>query len=210
MAGHDVFVCLSASAAKKRLTAHKTDLCVLDVQLDRTDGYNLAADILKHDPHPVVAFLSAQESREDIMQGLRMGATDYIKGSLDTQEITARLTRLMTYTKICEQEKNNVFEIGSFVLDTIQQTLLNVSTGVKTPLTYKESELLRILIINKGKIVERNWALKTLWTYDTYSSTYKARSMDVYISKLRRLLADDRSISIVNKRGVGYMLLPID
>ena len=109
----------------------------------------------------------------------------------------------MTYSHICREEKKNVYEIGAYLLDTNLQTLTNRQDGNIIQMTYKECELLRMLASKPGEVIERDWTLKTLWANDTY---FCARSMDVYVSKLRRMLKEDTNVKIINKRGRGYVL----
>ncbi len=189
--------------ALKHFAIHAPALCVIDVELKGSDGFNLVARIKEHNNNTIIAFLTMRENREDILQGLRLGAAEYIKASLDNEEIALRIKRLMTYSHICREEKKNVYEIGAYLLDTNLQTLTNRQDGNIIQMTYKECELLRMLASKPGEVIERDWTLKTLWANDTY---FCARSMDVYVSKLRRMLKEDTNVKIINKRGRGYVL----
>ncbi|MBQ9440538.1 MAG: response regulator transcription factor [Paludibacteraceae bacterium] len=189
--------------ALKHFAIHAPALCVIDVELKGSDGFNLVARIKEHNNNTIIAFLTLRENREDILQGLRLGAAEYIKASLDNEEIALRIKRLMTYSHICREEKKNVYEIGAYLLDTNLQTLTNRQDGNIIQMTYKECELLRMLASKPGEVIERDWTLKTLWANDTY---FCARSMDVYVSKLRRMLKEDTNVKIINKRGRGYVL----
>ena len=189
--------------ALKHFAIHAPALCVIDVELKGSDGFNLVARIKEHNNNTIIAFLTLRENREDILQGLRLGAAEYIKASLDNEEIALRIKRLMTYSHICREEKKNVYEIGAYLLDTNLQTLTNRQDGNIIQMTYKECELPRMLASKPGEVIERDWTLKTLWANDTY---FCARSMDVYVSKLRRMLKEDTNVKIINKRGRGYVL----
>lgn len=189
--------------ALKHFAIHAPALCVIDVELKGSDGFNLVARIKEYNNNTIIAFLTLRENREDILQGLRLGAAEYIKASLDNEEIALRIKRLMTYSHICREEKKNVYEIGAYLLDTNLQTLTNRQDGNIIQMTYKECELLRMLASKPGEVIERDWTLKTLWANDTY---FCARSMDVYVSKLRRMLKEDTNVKIINKRGRGYVL----
>ena len=189
--------------ALKHFAIHAPALCVIDVELKGSDGFNLVARIKEHNNNTIIAFLTLRENREDILQGLRLGAAEYIKASLDNEEIALRIKRLMTYSHICREEKKNVYEIGAYLLDTNLQTLTNRQDGNIIQMTYNECELLRMLASKPGEVIERDWTLKTLWANDTY---FCARSMDVYVSKLRRMLKEDTNVKIINKRGRGYVL----
>lgn len=202
--GYQVSLFTDGQSALKAHQKTRHALSVIDIDLPRLDGFNLCDRIITQFPDDKVVFLTDQHNKEDITQGFRLGAVDFIKAELETEEITLRLERLMAYTGIIQQEQQNVFHVGRYRLHSITQTITDTADNTSITITSRESELLKLLIMNVGQVVERQWVLKTFWNNDSY---YNARSMDVYVSHLRHYLSGDPSISIVNKRGIGYSLI---
>jgi DNA-binding response OmpR family regulator len=166
------------------------------------DGFSLARDFRKIDPEIPIIFLTAKALKEDKIEGFRIGCDDYITKPFSVEELVLRMQAVLRRSQggLKPQEKQ-IFEIGDFSFDAGHQTLKIGSEEKK--LTYKESELLRLLCLHKNKILERDVALKIIWNDDSF---FTARSMDVYITKLRRYLKADPKIQIVNIHGKGFKL----
>ena len=186
---------------------HDYNLCVLDIMMPKKDGISLARDIRLLDQDIPVIFLSAKNLKEDILEGFRTGADDYITKPFSMEELIFRieaiLRRTSTETNKAGSEQS-LFKLGRFSFDPRKQILTNDETKESVKLTTKESELLRLLCNNANKVLERNFALKTIWIDDNY---FNARSMDVYITKLRKHLKDEPSVEIINVHGKGYKLI---
>jgi DNA-binding response OmpR family regulator len=140
--------------------------------------------------------------KEDILEGFKIGADDYITKPFSMEELTFRIEAILRRVRGKKNKESSMYKIGMFTFDT-QKQILSVGEKV-TKLTTKESELLALLCAHANEILERNFALKTIWVDDNY---FNARSMDVYITKLRKHLKDDPTIEIINIHGKGYKLI---
>lgn len=185
---------------------HEDDfhLCVLDVMLPKMDGFTLAKHILKLNKTNPIIFLTAKSQIEDLQEGFTLGADDYITKPFNSEELLLRIHAILrrTSSKSTDPKPEDQLSIGTFIFNKAQQLLIR--EGESTKLTYKEAKLLELFIENVNEVVERDFALKAIWHDDTY---FNARSMDVYISKLRKHLKPDSSIEIINLHGHGYKLL---
>lgn len=174
------------------------DICVLDVMMPEMDGFTLAEKIKEANPDIPVIFLTAKSLKEDIVRGLKIGADDYITKPFDPEVLILRINNILkrVYTSINEQFK---------VSDTILKfnTLELIFGNTKEHLTLKEAQLLKYLIINKNKILAREDILTEIWGEDDY---FLGRSMDVFISRLRKYVAEDKNIDIRTVRGTGFIL----
>ncbi|MDR2496074.1 MAG: response regulator transcription factor [Tannerellaceae bacterium] len=189
-------------AGYKGFTKSKYDICVLDVMMPKKDGFVLAQEIRAVNPDIPIIFLTAKAMKEDILEGFKLGADDYLTKPFSMEELLLRIEAILRRVKGKKIKDAPFYKIGNFVFDTQKQNLsINDKT---TKLTTKESELLNLLCAHANEILERNYALKTIWVDDNY---FNARSMDVYITKLRKLLKDDPSIEIINIHGKGYKLI---
>lgn len=177
------------------------DLCILDIMMPKMDGFTLGKKIKSiHSQMPII-FLTAKSFKEDVLHGFELGADDYITKPFEMEELLVRVEAVLRRTKK-NNEKIETFSLGKYQFDTISQEL--IIDGKFTKLTSKESELLQLLIENKNNLVERNFALKKIWGDD---SIFNARSMDVYITKLRKYLQEDESIKIINVHSKGFKLV---
>jgi DNA-binding response OmpR family regulator len=179
------------------------DLCILDIMMPRKDGISLARDIRLINAEIPIIFLTAKNLKEDVLEGFKIGADDYITKPFSMEELIMRIEAIMR--RISQDNKNvdqTIFKLGRYTFDARKQILSTEDDQVK--LTTKESELLRLLCNNANKVLERNFALKTIWIDDNY---FNARSMDVYITKLRKHLKDEPTIEIINVHGKGYKLI---
>lgn len=180
----------------------KYDICVLDVMMPRKDGFTLAQEIRNVNSEVPIVFLTAKNLKDDILEGFKLGADDYITKPFSMEELVVRIDAILRRVKGKKDREVTLFKIGKFTFDTQKQVLVSEDSTQK--LTTKESELLALLCSHVNDILERNYALKTIWVDDNY---FNARSMDVYITKLRKLLKGDPAIEIINIHGKGYKLI---
>jgi DNA-binding response OmpR family regulator len=179
------------------------DLCVLDVMMPKKDGFSLAKEIRMHDPQVPIIFLTAKSMKEDTIQGFKSGADDYMTKPFSMEELLMRMNAILRrVNKDDKAEEQRTYELGSQSFDTMTQELSNGVSKVK--LTTKESELLKLLCQNMNKPLSRSFALKLIWGDDSY---FNARSMDVYVTKLRKHLRPDPNIKILNLHGEGFKLI---
>lgn len=200
--GYDADLQPDGEAGYKAFTKNKYDLCVFDVMMPKKDGFALAADIRNINSEVPIIFLTAKSMKEDILQGFKLGADDYLSKPFSMEELLSRIESILRRVKGKKVKDVVIFNIGGFVFDAQKQALS--FDGETKKLTTKESELLRLLASNANSILERNYALKSIWEDDNY---FNARSMDVYITKLRKLLKDDPNVAIINIHGKGYKLI---
>lgn len=200
--GYDADLQPDGEAGYKAFTRGKYDLCVFDVMMPKKDGFALAADIRNINGEVPIIFLTAKSMKEDILQGFKLGADDYLSKPFSMEELLSRIESILRRVRGKKVKDIVVFNIGAFVFDAQKQIL--TFEGETKKLTTKESELLRLLASNANSILERNYALKSIWEDDNY---FNARSMDVYITKLRKLLKDDPNVAIINIHGKGYKLI---
>ncbi len=178
------------------------DLCILDVMMPLKDGFTLASEIRMVDSEMPVIFLTAKSMKEDVLEGFTRGADDYITKPFSMEELIFRIEAILRRIKGGGEGINNCKNIGKYEFDSQKQTLI-IGEKIQN-LTTKETELLKLLCNNKNRILERNYALKAIWFDDNY---FNARSMDVYITKLRKYLKEDPSVQIINVHGKGYKLI---
>lgn len=176
------------------------DLCILDIMLPVKDGFTLARDIRIQNPEIPIIFLTAKSMKTDVLEGFRAGADDYMTKPFSMEELLLRIEAILRRTTRSEQQE--VFSLGKYVFDANKQLLTSVDKTVN--LTTKESDLLKMLCQHPNQVLERNYALKSIWKDDNY---FNARSMDVYITKIRKHLSDEPEIQILNVHGKGYKLL---
>ena len=200
--GYDADLCPDGEEGYKAFLKNKYDLCVLDVMMPIKDGFTLAQEIRSVNSDIPIIFLTAKTLKEDVLEGFKNGADDYITKPFSMEELIFRIEAILRRIKGNKTKENNFYKIGKFTFDT-QKQLLTID-GESTKLTTKESELLSLLCAHANEILQRDFALKTIWIDDNY---FNARSMDVYITKLRKHLRPDPSIEIINIHGKGYKLI---
>ncbi len=203
MSNYEVVLARDGREGFEKFRNGNFDLCILDVMLPIMDGFTLAEEIRKSDVDIPLIFLTAKNMEKDRIRGLRTGADDYITKPFSTEELSLRIEAILRRSKysILKNDVSNVFSIGSLTFDYTNH-LLKTPTGERR-LTRKEAEVLRLLCINKNKVLRREVALKNIWGDDDY---FMGRSMDVYITKLRKFLKDDENVSIVNIPRTGFKL----
>ena len=200
--GFDTELCTDGEMGYKTFIQEKFNLCVLDVMMPKKDGFSLAKDIRQINKDVPIIFLTAKALKEDIFDGFKLGADDYLTKPFSMEELTFRIEAVLRRVNGKKTKESNVYKIGRFIFDTQKQLL---TFGDKqTKLTTKENELLSLLCSHANEILQRDFALKTIWIDDNY---FNARSMDVYITKLRKHLKDDPQIEIINIHGKGYKLI---
>jgi two-component system OmpR family response regulator len=178
------------------------DLCLLDVMMPVKDGFTLASEIRMLNREIPIIFLTAKSMKEDVLEGFSLGADDYITKPFSMEELLFRIEAILRRTKGTRNGDTPFWKIGSFSFDAKKQLLTGIGTEQK--LTTKETELLKLLCNNMNQVLERNFALKAIWIDDNY---FNARSMDVYITKLRKYLKADPGVQIINVHGKGYKLV---
>lgn len=189
--------------ALKLFRKEKFTLCLLDVMMPEMDGFTLAREIRAIDPHVPVIFLTAKNLKDDIIEGFRSGADDYLTKPFSMEELVYRIEAILRRSSKQETEAaRDKYIIGEFTFEVTTQLLTFKNKSQK--LTTKESELLELLCRHRNEVLERNFALKSIWIDDNY---FNARSMDVYITKLRKYLKEDPAVAILNIHGKGYKLI---
>jgi two-component system, OmpR family, response regulator len=180
------------------------DICVLDVMMPIKDGITLAKEIRLKDKNMPVIFLTAKSMKEDAIEGFKAGADDYVTKPFSMEELLMRLQAVLRRSnkQSLSSADQTKFEVGQYIFDSEAQQLVINSEATK--LTTKENALLRLLCLHKNDVLDRNFALKSIWQDDNY---FNGRSMDVYIAKLRKYLKDDSKVEIINVHGKGFKLL---
>ena len=172
--------------------------------MPKKDGFTLATDIRNTNKDIPIIFLTAKSLKEDTIEGFRLGADDYITKPFSMEELMARMNAILRRVDATHRENSQQkeFSIGKFTFHA-EKRMLKSEGEEDQKLTSKESELLRLLCLNKNKVMDRTVALKAIWNDDSY---FNSRSMDVYITKLRKYLKSDSAIEILNVHGQGFRL----
>lgn len=178
------------------------DLCILDVMMPKMDGFTMAREIRKENPRLPIIFATAKSMLEDKVEGFRLGGDDYITKPFNIEELLLRIEALLRRSRGESEEEKTSFSIGKYTFDYTYQKL--IYEGSETRITGKEAELLRLLCIHVNDVLLREDALLKIWKDDSY---FNGRSMDVFLSKLRKHLKDDPDIEILNIHGKGYKLI---
>ena len=198
-------LCPDGEAGYKEFLKNKYDICVLDVMMPKKDGFTLAQEIRQANADMPIIFLTAKTLKEDILEGFKLGADDYITKPFSMEELVMRIEAILRRVRGKKNKESTLYHIGRFTFDTQKQLLtLDNDPEKQTKLTTKENELLALLCSHANEILQRDYALKTIWIDDNY---FNARSMDVYITKLRKHLKADDQIEIINIHGKGYKLI---
>ena len=200
--GYDAELYLDGEAGYKAFVKGKYDMCLLDVMMPKIDGFTLARELRSINSEVPIMFLTAKNLKDDILEGFKLGADDYLTKPFSMDELVYRMEAILRRVKARSRQMATRYQLGRFTFDT-QRQLLSIDDK-STKLTTKESELLTMLCTHMNDILERDLALKTIWIDDNY---FNARSMDVYITKLRKHLKDDPNVEINNVHGKGYRLV---
>jgi len=183
------------------------DLCILDLMMPKKDGFTLAKEIRSIDEEIPIIFLTAKSMKQDVIKGFTIGADDYMTKPFSMEELLLRIQAIMkrSVRKEEEEEFPNTFKIGQLTYYYQENKLVTPNREIN--LTTKENELLKIFFENVNKTVVRSIALKKIWKDDSY---FNARSMDVYIAKLRKYLSDEPSVKILTIHGEGFKLVQVN
>jgi DNA-binding response OmpR family regulator len=200
--GYNAELFLDGEAGYRAFMKKKYDMCLLDIMMPKMDGFALAKEIRLVNSEVPIIFLTAKNLKEDILEGFKLGADDYLTKPFSMDELVYRMEAILRRVKTKDQKNVTRFQLGKFIFDSQRQVLIYEDS--QTKLTTKESELLTMLCVHMNEVLERDLALKTIWMEDNY---FNARSMDVYITKLRKLLKADPEIEINNVHGRGYRLI---
>ena len=196
----EVLLCENGEVAYSTYKTEHPLLLVLDVMMPKKDGFTLAKEIRKENSDIPIIFLTAKSQTEDVVEGFNLGGNDYLKKPFSMEELIVRINSLL---KRGEKDKNTEhISIGKYVFNLKKQTLQLNNTVEK--LTHREAQLLFYLTKSKDQVLDRSFILKKLWGDDDF---FNARSMDVFITKLRKKLKNDSAIQIINVRGYGYKLI---
>jgi DNA-binding response OmpR family regulator len=202
--GYPTSLCVNGKEAFEMFNKKKFDFCVLDVMMPVKDGFTLAEEIRKLDKKIPILFLTAKSLQEDKLRGFDIGGDDYLTKPFSMEELLVRMKAILR--RIQEGgtagEVPSEYKLGKLLFDYNRQ-LLKTSEG-EVKLTSKEAELLKLLCDNANQVLDRSLALNRIWQDDSY---FNARSMDVYITKLRKYLKDDPRVELMNVHGVGFKLV---
>jgi DNA-binding response OmpR family regulator len=201
--GFGVHLCRDGKEGLKQFNEHSYDLCVLDVMLPHKDGFSLAEDIRSINTQVPIVFLTAKSQTEDRIAGFKAGGDDYLTKPFSHEELILRIEAILrrTHGRGDDQPSRDHFELGTYTFDHRNLVLSHPSEERK--LTKKEADVLRLLCMHRDQVLPRELVLNMVWGDDTY---FLGRSLDVFISRLRKYLRSDPTVQIVNVHGVGFKL----
>jgi len=206
MRGYETTLAQNGLEGKERFFDKNFDLGILDVMMPKKDGFWLGEVIRSQDPFFPIIYLTAKNNKRDTIKGFEIGADDYVTKPFSMEELLLRIQAVLRRSENFGNEKKDgpskVLKIGKFEFNLNERTL--TESGNTQKLTSKEAQLLNLLIEKKNKILERSIVLNSVWDTESY---FSARSMDVYISKLRKRLREDKSLEILNVHGLGFRLI---
>jgi DNA-binding response OmpR family regulator len=197
----NVLLCHDGEKAYEVYKSEKPKLLVLDVMMPKKDGFTLAKEIRQEDDTIPIIFLTAKSQTQDVVEGFTIGGNDYLKKPFSMEELIVRINNLLSRSKL--QKTADILKFGDFTFNFPKQ-ILQFKEEDSQQLTHREAHLLFHLIKNKNAVLERSLILNKLWGNDDF---FSARSMDVFITKLRKKLKQDETIQIINVRGFGYKLI---
>ena len=201
---YDVDLATDGEAGATAFDKGGYDMCIFDVMMPKKDGFTLAKEIREKDKQTPIIFLTAKTLKDDVLDGFRIGADDYITKPFNSEELLFRVQAILRRSlKEDEDEDLKEFTIGEFDFN-FPLRILTHSNGKKEKLSPKEAQLLRLFALNMNEVLSRSEALTKIWTEDNY---FTARSMDVFVTKLRKYLSIDDSLEIVNIHGSGFRLI---
>lgn len=199
--GYAVVLEEDGGKAVQRFSEVKPDVCVLDIMLPNKDGFAIADEIREKDTEVPIIFLSAKSQTSDVVNGFKMGANDYIRKPFSMEELIARIENVLRGKAPASEDQEEV-RVGTYTFNLRRQTLHHATEQRK--LSYRESELLKLLYENRDKVLERSEILTLLWGSDSF---FNSRTLDVYITKLRGYLKQDPAIEIITIKGIGYRFI---
>ncbi|MGN6437969.1 MAG: response regulator transcription factor [Agriterribacter sp.] len=200
--GYEVLLEMDGADAVAQFKKSNPDICVLDIMLPNKDGFTIAGEIRETDIDIPIIFLTAKTQTTDLVKGFNLGANDYIRKPFSMEELIVRIENALRYrnnNSVHAVEVKDEIKIGEFVFNPHRQTLINKEEERK--LSFRESELLRLLYENRERVIDRKDILNVLWGSDSF---FNSRTLDVYITKLRGYLKNDSSLEIITVKGIGY------
>jgi DNA-binding response OmpR family regulator len=197
--GYDVVLENDGGQALEQFRKVSPDVCVLDIMLPNKDGFTIADEIRNINEQVPIIFLSAKSQSSDVVQGFKVGANDYIRKPFSVEELIVRIENVMRQRAETTSNTGEEISLGRYLFHPRRQTLQLSEEQRK--LSYRENELLRILVSNRDQVVERADILNLLWGSDSF---FNSRNLDVYITKLRGYLKDDPAVQIITIKGIGY------
>ncbi len=201
--GYEVVHCVNGALAYEAFKNEKFDLCIFDVMLPEMDGFTLAENVRKKDQEIPILFLTAKSLKEDRIHGLKLGGDDYLTKPFSIEELILKIEIFLRRSRVFESPSLEVeLKVGIYTYLPLEYQLVN-DTNVRI-LTQRESELLDFLLKNKNRVIKRSVILESLWGEDDY---FMGRSLDVFISRLRKYLGDDPAIKIDNIHGIGFKFM---
>ena len=201
--GYEVELCKDGRAGLDKFNENAYDLCLVDIMMPKMDGFTFAGHVRQRDDSIPLIFLTAKSLQDDKIKGFKLGCDDYITKPFSVEELLLRIQAVLKRSqKATKEAGRHLFTIGDYTFDSNQRILKGKSNEYK--LTSKEAELLRLLCLNINEVLDRGQALREIWGDEGY---FNSRSMDVFLSKLRKYLKDDGNIAIVNIHGRGFKLL---
>ncbi|WKS95485.1 response regulator transcription factor [Riemerella columbina] len=199
----EVTLATDGEVGLKEFTDQDFDICIFDVMMPKKDGFTLAEEVKKLEKNVPIIFLTARNLREDILRGYQLGADDYITKPFDTELLLYKIKAILSRSAALEEETvQEQFSISHMEFDSMLRQLKVHDKQYK--LSPKENELLKLLCLHRNDFMPRDLALRKIWKKENY---FTARSMDVYIAKLRKLLKEDEGLEIINVHGEGFRLL---
>jgi len=196
---YEVIHCPDGKLGLETFKKEDFDICIFDIMMPKMDGFELAAAIRKINTDVPIIFLSAKTLKEDRIKGLRLGADDYLVKPFSIEELLLKIEIFLKRSQKTNLLEKSVYEIGKYQFDTKNFILFNENE--KVSLTQREAELLQLFLDNKNKVLKREQILTSLWGDDDY---FMGRSLDVFISRLRKILINEEGIAIENLHGIGF------
>lgn len=201
--GYNITLCKDGKEALHTFDNNSFDLCILDVMLPETDGFALAQHIRQHDQHIPILFLSAKSMKEDRIEGLKIGGDDYITKPFSIEELALKIEVFLKRNRVISASvSKGEYPLGSYTFDALSMELIHTKGNQR--LTSREAALLKVFIQNQNTVIKKEDILTEVWGSDTY---FNSRSLDVFISKLRKHLSHDDQIQINNIHGIGFILV---
>lgn len=199
---YDVSHCEDGKTALETFKTGRFDICILDIMMPKMDGFELATEIRKSNTDIPIIFLSAKTLKEDRIKGLRLGADDYLVKPFSIEELLLKIEIFLKRSHKNNASEKSMYAIGKYQFDTKNFILLHENE--KISLTQREAELLKLFLDNKNVVLKREQILTSLWGNDDY---FMGRSLDVFISRLRKILANEKDIAIENLHGIGFRFM---
>ena len=196
---YEVVHCTNGKSGLETFKDEDFDICIFDIMMPKMDGFELAEEVRKMDTDVPIIFLSAKTLKEDRIKGLRLGADDYLVKPFSIEELILKIEVFLKRSQKNNKVEKSVYEIGKYQFDTKNFILFNEEE--KVGLTQREAELLKLFLDNKNLVLKREQILTALWGTDDY---FMGRSLDVFISRLRKILSNEKGISIENLHGIGF------